>query len=95
MPGAVRLARPGEVNYAAVDGFTVVHAALGAALGAMGVGPLPALLTSLVWENVEPSLKRRYRTVFPSALIDTTQNKLGDTAAWMLGWYLASRNVTP
>lgn len=85
-------AQPGEINYAAIDGFTLVHAVWGAAFGYVGVGAFPTLMASVLWENMEPGLKRRYPQVFPSASIDTTRNKVADTAAWMLGWYLASRD---
>jgi len=83
-----RRARPGEINYSLLDRFAIAHFVFGGVLSAGGATAIQALATSVAWELVEPTLKETYPRVFPHQTLDTTANKLGDTAAWMLGFAL-------
>lgn len=79
-------AKPGTRNHPFVDDFTFAHAAWGVMFGLAGVDIGKTLLVSLTWEAVEPVLKHKAPSIFPSSSIDTRENKLGDVAAWMAGW---------
>ncbi len=86
----MRQAGPGEINGDFVDRFTVTHFVAGMALGGMGATAVQALISTILWEAVEPGLKRAFPAVFPNATIDTMENKVGDSVFWMLGWLAGS-----
>lgn len=81
-----RIANPGEINFHAVDRFTLVHGAVGAGLGALGLPWWAAIAVTLGWELVERPLKDHYPQMFPHSTQDTMDNVVGDVAAFMLGW---------
>ncbi len=82
-----RPARPGEVDYHAVDKFTIAHYAAGLLTGAARVPWWGALLMAVGWEIVERPLKRSMPGIFPSkGTQDTWPNMIGDVAAMMAGY---------
>lgn len=87
----IRDARRGEANYAVVDGYTLAHLGVGAGVGAAGVGPWVALGITILWEILEDPLKRRLPEWFPVETYDTLVNQVGDSAAFMIGWWVGSR----
>ena len=60
-------------------------------MGAAGASAGQALITSIVWEAAEPVAKRAMPGMFPRSTIDTPQNKVGDTASLLFGWWLANK----
>lgn len=87
----MRHAKPGEVNYNAVDVFTAAHVAAGVIMAMSGVKAPTALALAVGWELVEPVLKTEAPGLFPHARIDSSVNKLTDAAAVMVGWWGAKR----
>lgn len=83
-----REARRGEPNYAVVDGYTLYHLSVGAFLGMAGVGPLTALGVTILWEVIEDPLKSRLPDWFPVETYDTLANQIGDSLAFMGGWWM-------
>lgn len=81
-------AKPGEDNHVTTDQYTFRHMAFGALTGYYGMSAALSLTGAVVWEVVEPTLKRQLPGVFPKNTIDSFQNKAGDTAYWMVGWLL-------
>ncbi len=79
-------ARRGEVNYAMVDRFTLVHASIGVIYALLGLKFVVALLLALAWEFVENPLKAHLPMVFPNATRDTLRNAIGDVLAVLAGW---------
>jgi len=88
-----RKARHGEKNYPAFDRYSLVHAVVGGLMGAAGASAGQALIASIVWEAAEPAAKRGMPELFPRSTIDTTQNKVGDTASLLFGWWLAKKEA--
>jgi hypothetical protein len=84
----VRKAHKGEPNYSVFDRYTLMHAGIGAALGAANVRPVVAFWSTVGWEMIEPVLKRTNPKVFPRSTIDTMGNKVGDSIAFMAAYYL-------
>lgn len=76
--------KPGEVNHGLVDRSTLVHAAIGAGYGLLGLGSTSVLLLALAWELVENPLKASLPGLFPHATADTLRNALGDLCATLL-----------
>jgi hypothetical protein len=87
-PYIVGPARKGESNYEMFDRYTLMHAGIGAALGAAGVSPGLAFWSTVGWEIVEPQLKRTNPRLFPKSSIDSAANKVGDFAAFMGAYFL-------
>lgn len=73
----------------ALDSWTLVHIASGAALGALRVGPLWTLGLLVAFELAE-GLARRARPDGRMGVFDpeTRANIVGDLAAGVLGWAL-------
>ena len=88
----MRRARKGEHNYPLIDKYTTLHATVGAGMALADAPPWMAFVTTLVWETVEPQMKARMPEVFPRSTVDTPQNKIGDTIAFMAAYY-ATRKV--
>lgn len=84
--GAARTARPGEINYPAIDRFTLAHYAWGVILGASRFPLWGALAFAVGWEIIERPLKRRLPRIFPHGTQDTVPNMIGDASAMLLGW---------
>jgi hypothetical protein len=83
---AARPARPGEINHAAIDGFTIGHAMVGVGLALLGIPWWGALAVAIGWELVERPLKTTMPEVFPHASQDTFTNAFFDAAGMMTGW---------
>ncbi len=88
---SLRPAQPGDPNYPMFDRFTLAHGAVGAVLAGSGASFGTTLLVAVLWELVEPTLKAKYPKAFPAAKIDSPQNKIGDGAAVLAGWYAVRR----
>lgn len=77
------------MNYALVDRFTLVHAAIGGTYALLGLGAVVAFVLAVVWEVAENPLKARVPALFPNATRDTLRNAVGDVIALMCGWAIA------
>lgn len=86
-------ARPGEKNYPIADRYSALHVVVGGLMGAAEASFGTTLMASILWEAAEPSLKRTMPDLFPKSSIDSPQNKIGDTAAVLFGWWLAKRDA--
>ncbi|HEX4924333.1 MAG TPA: hypothetical protein VFV50_09610 [Bdellovibrionales bacterium] len=86
-------AQKGHVNYHWFDRFTLVHFAIGAAYGALGLSSFWALFLAVAWETAENPMKAYFPYIFPNATADTWKNLVGDILAVMTGWFLASQIV--
>lgn len=77
-------------NQAPFDIYTVGHVAWGAAMYQMGFRWQYAFGASVLWETVlEPAYKRKLPEIFPEPSQDSMVNKLTDTVAVMLGFWMA------
>ncbi len=76
------------MNYAFVDRFTLVHAAIGGVYALLGFGALLAFVLAVGWELVENPLKAHVPALFPNATRDTLRNATGDVIALLCGWAL-------
>lgn len=81
-----RTARPGEINFPAVDRFTLAHLGVGVLLGLIGLRWWAAAGTAIGWELIERPLKRRIPELFPHSTQDTLANAATDATAMMVGW---------
>ena len=86
-----RPAKPGELNWKAVDQFTALHVISGAVMGKMGMEMSTAFLLGAGWEVAEVPLKKNFPSMFPSETYDSGANKIVDIAAVMAGWWLGDR----
>ena len=82
-----RVARKGEHNYPLIDKYTTLHATVGAGMALADAPPWMAFVATLVWETAEPQMKARMPEVFPRSTLDTPQNKIGDSIAFMAAYY--------
>jgi hypothetical protein len=80
--------RPGNVNYAMFDYFTLVHFVIGCTYGWLGSSLITAIVLAVLWEVFENPLKMMFPQVFPHATADTLKNSLGDIMAVVAGWYV-------
>jgi hypothetical protein len=79
----------------AFDEFTVVHAGLGAAMGASGVPPWLAIGSHVLYEALEDDVwKPMVEEYWPDAGPDSLRNHLGDLAGFTAGYYGARRYRT-
>lgn len=83
-----RPAQPGEVNYSAVDRFTLVHFSIGIIYARLHLGFLLMFFLAVFWEVIENPLKVALPRLFPHASADTLRNSIGDIIAVVAGWYL-------
>ncbi len=80
-----------RINAAPVDRWTTLHVASGVGLGAVGLPWWSALGISVVFEVVENLVQPSIPSVFKgSADNDSLENSVIDTAALMLGWFVAN-----
>jgi hypothetical protein len=84
-----RTARPGEINYAFVDPYSLAHAAVGALLGLVGLRLGAVLTIAIGWELAEHVLKNVVPAAFPHPTQDTLANSMGDILSALLGWAIA------
>ncbi len=86
-----RTARPGEINYAFVDPYSLAHAAVGVLLGLLGLRVGALLAIAIGWELAEHILKNLIPAVFPHPTQDTLANSTGDVLSALIGWAIARR----
>ncbi len=79
-------------NQAAVDRFTLAHAAVGYLFGRLGVDWRSAIAGAVAFEALEDGLKRMAPAVFPHAEPDSKINALADVGAFLAGYAWATRN---
>lgn len=79
------------VNIDPVDGYTLVHAAFGAAMGAAKMPWWGALIVAVGWEIIENPLKDAFPQVLIHNTRDSPMNAVLDATAVMGGWYVADR----
>ena len=84
-----RTARPGEINYPFVDPYSLVHAAVGAIFGLLGLRLAWVLAIAIGWELAEHVLKNLVPAVFPHPTQDTLANSIGDVLCALLGWAIS------
>ena len=77
------------MNQKVVDRFTLGHVVLGFLADRVDLKPGTTLALSVGWEIIEPWLKVRYPQIFPHASVDSWQNKLGDVAGVMGGYFVS------
>ncbi len=87
----VRKAKRGEGNYPVFDRYSVVHGVVGGMMGLSGISFGTTFAASVLWELAEPTMKRNVPEIFPKSTIDTPQNKVGDTASLLFGWWLVKK----
>lgn len=83
-----RPAQPGEVNYSAVDRFTLVHFSIGVLYAFMHLPFGAVAFLAIFWEIIENPLKVWFPKLFPHASADTLRNSIGDIVAVIAGWYV-------
>jgi hypothetical protein len=86
----MRTARPGEINHAFVDPWSIVHGLVGVVTAALGWRLGPTLLLALGWEMAEHLLKEVVPAIFPHPTQDTLANSIGDVLSTALGWTLTT-----
>lgn len=87
-------AKPGQINHATVDRFTLGHVAIGVIMGLVNVPPTWAWAVAIGWELLERPLKKNIPEIFPHPEQDTLPNAIGDIAAMLIG-YNAIRALPP
>lgn len=90
----MRTAEPGEINYYAMDRFTLGHVAVGMGIAALGAPFWAAAVFGVGWELLERPLRVRglLQALAPESYLgqDTAENALWDAMAVMGGWWLAA-----
>jgi hypothetical protein len=84
-----RTARPGEINYAFLDPYSLAHALIGALLGLAGLRLGALLAITIGWEVLEHVFKNLAPAAFPHPTQDTLANSIGDVLSALLGWAIA------
>jgi hypothetical protein len=85
---AQRTARPGEINYAPLDRYSLAHGLIGVAAAMMGLGFWTTLAIAVGWEVVEHILKDVVPALFSYPSQDTVINSVGDVLSTLIGWSL-------
>lgn len=85
-----RTARPGEINYAPLDRYSLFHGLVGVAAGLIGLGFWQTFAVAVGWEIVEHVLKNLVPSLFAYPTQDTLVNSIGDVLSTMVGWSLAA-----
>lgn len=83
-------AQRGQLNYEFFDRFTWIHLGIGGVYGFIGLPGWAALVLAIGWEVIESPLKYHVPLLFPGATADTWMNIVGDIAAVVLGWEVAT-----
>jgi hypothetical protein len=86
-----RVARPGEINYALLDPYSLAHAGVGAMLALSGFSLGSLLIIAVGWEVAEHIFKNLIPWFFPHPTQDTLANSIGDVLSALAGWYLCGR----
>ena len=84
------MARPGEINYAPIDRYSLAHGLIGVAAGLAGFGFWQTVAIAVGWELVEHVLKNLVPAVFAYPSQDTLANSFGDVVSTLLGWAMAT-----
>jgi hypothetical protein len=84
-----RTAHAGEINYAFVDPYSLVHALIGVIMAVLGFGLAPTLALAVGWEFAEHALKNLIPSVFPHPTQDTLANSIGDVLSTAIGWLVS------
>jgi hypothetical protein len=87
---AERAARPGEINYAPFDRYSLCHGLVGVAAGLIGLGFWQTLGIAVAWELAEHVLKNLIPALFAYPTQDTLMNSLGDVLSTLIGWAMAT-----
>jgi hypothetical protein len=87
---AERTARPGEINYAPLDRYSLCHGLIGIAAAMMGLGFWATLAIAVGWEVVEHVLKNVVPSLFSYPSQDTMINSVGDVLSTLIGWALTT-----
>lgn len=78
-------------NAAPVDGWTAVHALVGAGAGAIGLPAVPSLTLSIAYEFVEPPLEAAARAAIGMpAVPESPINRIVDVLAGAFGYGLGA-----
>jgi hypothetical protein len=85
---AQRTAVAGEMNYAVLDFFSLLHGLVGVGLAALGFGLLPTVILAVGWEVAERLLKDLVPFFFVHPTQDTLGNAGGDLLVALAGWSL-------
>lgn len=85
---AQRTARPGEINYAPFDRYSLAHGLIGVAAAMMGLSFWATLAIAVGWEIAEHVLKNVVPALFSYASQDTLVNSVGDVLSTLVGWSL-------
>ncbi len=85
-----RTARPGEINYAPLDRYSLFHGLVGVAAGLIGLGFWQTFAIAVGWEVVEHVFKNLVPALFAYPTQDTLVNSIGDILSTMVGWSLAT-----
>lgn len=80
---------PGTINYPLFDAMTLMHLAVGVALGLFRMGALAALAVAVGWELAEHLLKDCVPKLFVFPSQDSLANAAGDVMATMIAWAAA------
>lgn len=86
-----RTAHAGEINFAFLDPYSLLHAAVGMLLGLLGVRLVWIVAIALGWELGEHLFKDLIPGAFPHPTQDTLANSLGDVLCALGGWAIARR----
>ena len=85
------VAAPGQINHPFLDPYSLVHAAVGALLAALGARLGILLFITVGWELAERVLKDFVPAIFPHPTQDTLANSAGDILSALAAWYLYRR----
>jgi hypothetical protein len=83
---AQRVARPGEINHAFVDRYSLIHGLIGVVTASFGLGFFGTLALAVGWEVIEHVAKNVRPAAFPHPTQDTLANSIGDVLSTMVGW---------
>ena len=75
-----------------IDRFTLLHLGSGFVLNRLNFNLTQAVSFAIIFELVEPILKRSLPQIFPNTTQDSWTNKVGDVIAVALGWLLSERS---
>jgi len=85
---AQQTARPGEINYAPLDRYSLAHGLIGVAAAMMGLSFWATMAIAVGWEIAEHVLKDFIPALFSYPSQDTMINSVGDVLSTLIGWSL-------